>query len=293
MFSLDFVDALKNIVNRSMINTVSLQSRHVGVFRYPYSNRSPNKYYLFDIFLFNSSDTIKYDVALMEIKAFFDNLKSHRSHTLANGAKIGLKFEFNHRIKRQFYDYYDTYAVSIRKLRPLMGKGWELKVSRPHMVISDVNWCFRTAFNGTNEIEMVDRESYKIKHTDITIYNWQFDSYSFLSEERITNVLYICIDLFSDHIALTKGHPHIKSGTRLDVDDIDDESTVDGRVGVIILSVVVVLLLGIVLYIVHFKFQKKNLQLTLRESHNISDISNIDNVIQQENASACSVQTVH
>ena len=271
MFSLELVDALKNIVNNSVIDTVSLQFRDIAVFSYPYSNKNPKQYYLFDMFFFNSSDSIEYNVAVGEIKDLFKYLKSHKIHTLSNGAEIGLEYEFIHKIKPKFNDYYDTSAVSANKLRPLMGKGWKLKDQRAHMVISDVNWCLRTAFDTRSETERIDRYTYTIKRTDITVYGLQYDTDQFVSEGKTSYILYICIDLFSDYIDVNKRHPHIRSGNGLDGDYIDDVSKSDGKVGVIIVSVLTTLLLGILLYIVQFTLKKKNIQTALQDSPNIGN----------------------
>lgn len=32
-------------------------------------------------------------------------------------------------------------------LLPLMGKGWSPRIPRPYMTISNVNWCYRIAFD--------------------------------------------------------------------------------------------------------------------------------------------------
>lgn len=202
----EFLDKLKNILISSITNAITLQYREIAIWHRPISNNNRIRYFLFDIYFFNSSDTIKFGVAVREIENFFGILGFHKSIVLANENKIGLEFEFNHRIKTVFYIYQDTSLETGGRLYPLMGEGWENKDQRAHVTISNINWCFRIAFD---EIELVERDIFKIKLAEIVVYYGQYDIET--DESGKYRVLYACADLFTDPFDEKPKHTNIKT----------------------------------------------------------------------------------
>ena len=119
-FSSDVLDELRKIVNTSLSKYVTLQPRDISVWFGPKQGKTPDKFYMFDIFLFNASDTIDYSFAVKEIRDFYNNLKTNKNLSLSNGADLGLEIKFNHRMVAGFDSYMDISAPSDCKLRPLV-----------------------------------------------------------------------------------------------------------------------------------------------------------------------------
>ena len=193
-FASYFLDELWLIVNSSMSKCVTLQSNATSVWYGPVGRSVPYKYYMFDIYLFNASDTIEYSDAVKEVRDFFNELKTYGNLSLPDGTNIELYVKFNHRLRASFELYKDNSVNAGGVLRPLVGK---LLDRRPNMIISNVNWCYRVAFDeAVGDVQIIDLNAFLIKPANTTVYRQQFDE---PGTSRVGWLLYLCIDLFRSH----------------------------------------------------------------------------------------------
>ena len=209
----------------SLSRYVTLQIRHISVWFGPHGTKAQNKYYMFNLYLYNTSDTIDYSLAVNEIKDFFYDLKSHENLSLLDGTEIGLNIKFNHRLDIRRYKpslkvpssfvQWDISVTAGGRLSPVVGTFFNRE--QRFMRITNLNWCPRVAFasfKDLNEVEWL-KENCHIKQANITAYQTQFD-------DRSTNppvghigphydtVYYFCLDLFVDH--MNTNHPDKSSG---------------------------------------------------------------------------------
>ena len=262
-FSSDILEKMRNIVNTSLSKYVTLQSREMTVWYGPKRSKDLDKYYLFDIFLYNSSDTIEYSMAVTEIRAFFNNLKTHKSIALSNDVEIGIVIEFNHRLEPRHRKYNDISIPGDGSLRPLMGKTLELHDHRPNMFISNVNWCYRVPFDMLDEVMMIGIEAYVIKPADVTVYQHQYDkTYEFI---------YLCLDLFISHIDDGKTYSDITNGDKIRPKTYTEDHNVP--VSVVIVAVVMGLLLVTAFCRIYYGSKKQNVQSGVKESPDVGIVS--------------------
>ena len=102
--------------------------------------------------------------------------------------------------------YFDT--SNGQTLKPLMEKGWSFRYQGPHITISEVNWCFRAAFD-FSEIHVEDPGSGYIivKSTNIIAFNDQCDV--------PLNHIYLCVDLLG-----VQRHVHVEEDFKLIKEEI-------------------------------------------------------------------------
>ena len=96
------LNKLRKILNTSLAKYVTLQSREITVWYGPKRSKVRDKYYMFDIYLFNSSNTIDFVASIKEIRAFYNNLRTHDSIHVLNGDEIQIEINFNQRLVYKF-----------------------------------------------------------------------------------------------------------------------------------------------------------------------------------------------
>ena len=191
-----------NVVNFSLSKYVTFKHRDISVWYGPERDKLSGKYYMFDIYLFNTSDTIEYQAVVSEIRAFYNTLQKYRTIVLSNGVRKDIDIRFNHRLNYQRETYKDISGNG--NLRILFGDPLSASIYRPAMMISDVNWCHRVAFKMIEEVEPIAKGVYSIKYTDINVFQDQYDTLG--SKDT---VMYLCKDLFSNYIDGQKGPSEI------------------------------------------------------------------------------------
>ena len=272
-FSSAVLEELRNIVNTSLSKYVTLQPRKIAVWYGPKLSKNPDKYYMFDIFLNNSSDTIEYSTAVTEIRAFFNNLKTHKSIALSNGAEIGIEIKFNHRLIQKFGEYKDISLPNDGNLQVLVGKTSKSNDPVPNMLISNVNWCYRVPFKifHDNEVEMIGAKVYAVKDVDITVYQHQYDQANGFND----HYLYLCLDLF---ISLTDegtiiNDDNIRQKTYIKDNNDDPKGTVP--VSVVIVAVLVGVLVVTAFCKIQYTSRKQTVRSALQETLAVGIVSDI------------------
>ena len=238
----EFVDGRKKMTDKALNDTVCLVRRQISLWYLPRSNANPTEYYMLDIFLFSPSNVIQYSAAVEQIRQFFLKLKTEVKLAIFEQTNIELYFQFKHGLKQMRDKYLDT--SNGKTLKPLMEKGWSLKYQGPHITISEVNWCFRAAFD-FSEIEDPGSGYMIVKSTNIIAFNDQCEVH--------LNHIYLCVDLLG-----VQRHVHVEEDfniiqeeiTPSDYDnDISGESVVDSARGLVMtMSVVAVIVLLVILY---------------------------------------------
>ena len=216
--SSEFLDELANIYNASLARHVTLKIRHISVWFGPKGAKARDRYYMFDLYLFNTSETIDYSIAVDEIKNFFQDLISHETLKLMDDTEIELNIKFNHRLdvkryrpiptEKSSFVYWDTSVTAGGRLSPVIGSYFPALPR--YMSISDVNWCYRVAFaefDGLDEVEWLGSDARLIRPSNTIAYKPQFDYVvikPLIQSVQIglyTNyVYYFCVDLFEDHM---------------------------------------------------------------------------------------------
>ena len=285
-FASYFLDELWLIVNTSMSKCVTLKSNATSVWYGPIGRIVPNKYYMFDIYLFNTSNTIYYSVAVKEVRDFFNELKTYGDLTLPDGTLIGLHVKFNHRLNARFGSYRDKSVNTGGTLRPLVGK---LLDRRPNMMISNVNWCYRVAFDeAVGDVQVIDSGVFLIKPANITLYWQKLDS---PNTERDGRLLYLCTDLFKNYantddlgirtlLVNKKGQQGVSNPSIPPNDRNSGSSERTSPVSIIIVSVLGLLVIVAGLYCVRFTTIKPRGQTGVHVS---LDILNIEMSDRREN----------
>ena len=185
----------------------------------------------YDIFLFNSNDTIEYQAAVREIRAFYNNLQKYRTTGLSNGVRKDIDIRFNHRFKCQRDTYKDTSGNGNLRIR--FGDPLSASIHRPAMMISDVNWCHRLAFEAIDEVEAIGNGVYSIKYTDMNVYQYGYDEVG----NKEGTFVYLCKKLFTNYIAIEK----MSQGITEDVDEKRKRYYDDNNEDIVEISVFVTL----------------------------------------------------
>ena len=239
-----FVNNLKNMVDGTLSDTVSLQRRQVSLWYLPRSNMNPTQYYLLDVFFFSPNNVIKFSVAIEQIKDFFHKMKTRAKFPILERLNIKLNFQFKHSLIERFNKYIDM--SSGQTLQPLMKKGWKFMMPRPYITVSDVNWCFRADFDDT-EIEMLEAHIFGVKSADIFLHIGQYDIF----RTKTKMLMYLCIDLFIDESQVKEDPPNIPEEISPGDNDSDlsGEITVASERGLILAgTLTAVILLLVILY---------------------------------------------
>ena len=179
----EFDGKLTDMVNYIIKKTVSLQVRDIFVMYLPNKQRNGKTYYVFNMYLYNTTGNIKFSQAITETKDFITGMRSQALLLLSNGITVGLNIGFTHKLKvlRSFID------MSVGKLLVLMKKNvWEQRIERPDFEISDVHWCYRTDFS-FKEINVIASNQ-----------NTSF----IISFKRTMYSPFICVKTFTDLLAL-------------------------------------------------------------------------------------------
>ena len=195
--SSDVLNELRTIINTSLAECVTLQPREIIVWYGPKRSKVRDKYFMFDIYLFNSSSTIDFSASVNEIRAFYKHLKTHDSISVLKGDAITIEINFNHRLIYKFYKYYDMSISGDGSLRVLVGRTQGDR-EEPSMLVSNVNWCYRVPFKLFDEAEMIGLDARLIKSASKIVYKDQYDIP--VRYQRIQNLLYLCLDLFKSYI---------------------------------------------------------------------------------------------
>ena len=190
------VSELRKIVSTSLAERVTLESREISVWYGPKGAKARDKYYMFDIFLSNSSGIIIFGTSVTEIHAFYQHLKSYERIGL-NGGEIKIEINFNPRIISKRDKYYDMSVSNDGSLTFLLGRTLEEVANRPSRLVSNVNWCKRVPFDIKDEVEFITNEIYLINSTGMVVFENQVDEhYLFLPK---LHLLFLCLDLFLSH----------------------------------------------------------------------------------------------
>ena len=184
----EFAETIYPVVNYTLKRTVNLQILENSLWFLPGSRERPVDYYLFSVYLFNSSNEIKYSRAIKEINTFFQTIKTTSYLALGDGKIAALTYQFGHQVIRHKFNLVDASKGKNGQLYPMMEKE---RISKEHgssMTISNSNWCYRT-FLAAKEVER-NLVVYRIKNSDIFLYQDQFDEYG-------THIA-VCMDLVSN-----------------------------------------------------------------------------------------------
>ena len=191
----ELLSELRTLVNRSLAKYVTLQPREISVWYGPKRSKARDKYYIFDIFLFNSSAVIDFSTSLNGIRQFYTHLNAHSSIRLSNDDVIKIKINFNHRTVPWYGQYFDKSVSGGGSLNVLVGEMLYDRDERPAMLISYTNWCYRVPFDTLVEADILATEVYNLKSAGMVVYYDQFDHY-FQWKPRL-DLLYVCLDLFT------------------------------------------------------------------------------------------------
>ena len=274
----DVLIKLRKIVNISLANFVTLQSREMSVWYGPKGSKDRDKYFMFDIFLFNSSGTIDISASLNEIRNFYNNLKAQDSIRLLNDDEKKLEINFNDRVIPKFRhrQYNDMSINGDGSLRILVGRKLEELHGRPSLLVSNVNWCYRVPFDTLDETVMIGNGVYFIKPADIIVYKNQLDKINKVVPEKI-HLLYLCLDLFISHIDERNSDKTSYDPTRLksNTDDENIDMTFSTIVNIIITAVALGLCLVCALCKIHYTSMKPTVQSVIQASPDMEIVSNV------------------
>ena len=186
---------LKLSVISFLKNHVSLQIRDINVYCLPDMDGKHTQPFLVDIFIYNASNKVKYNRAVLELHDFFYATKSSNKLLISNDTALGVTYEIGHQ---------SDYSDDLKTLHLLIGNRLKRKKPKNHLTISDVNWCVRTEFTA-NEIERLGLTVYRVLKTSIIIYNDQYETDTFTDPNRF----YTCIDYFIDDADKVDRYPKI------------------------------------------------------------------------------------
>ena len=216
------VDELTILVNNSLENIISLQSREISVWYLPKGNKNTVGYYLFDIFLYNDTDKIKYSNAVKEIHDFYNFISSRKSLQVSYGLQNNINIDFEYGIGLGFeLTRFGIVDLSVQTgFKSLVKIGDELKLEPlvNHVTISDINWCIRTEFTAV-DLETIGRHTHHIKLTNTILFKDQFDTEPY----RDSNTLYTCISYLVDENEIK----HRNSEMMPDIVGIGDDAPSD------------------------------------------------------------------
>ena len=193
--SSELLSELRTLVNTSLTKYVTLQSREISVWYGPKRSNVRDKYYMFDIFLINSSTVIDFRTSLKEIRDFYTHLNAHDSIRLSNDDVIKIQIIFNHRTIPRHGQFYDMSVSGGGSLNFLVGKTLNNSDERPAMLISDTYWCYRVPFDTLSEVDIPASDVYHLKSAGIIVYYDQYDHY--YKWNTALELIYVCLDLFT------------------------------------------------------------------------------------------------
>ena len=270
----DIAEGFERILNDSVSyilkNSVSLKIRGIFPFYLPKSKQNPDNYYMFDIYLHNSTEKIKYSQSILDIKLFFTRMKSLELPPLRNGLIVGLKIEFTHKMFLHRYIYQDMSTGE--DLIPLMNAAWKKMVRRPYIEISDINWCYRTQFSG-QEVELLAPFVFQI-NPSVIVFGTEFDTY-------FMNV-YICIDLV---VTQTNNEENLPTRNIDDSfkDKTDEESGGTSDKAILLTVCFLIIIVLIVIFCkVKAKYEMKRLLTANHPTRNVSTVNDISDLEKPE-----------
>ena len=233
----EFEGKLKDMVNNVLKKTVSLQVRDIFVMYLQNKERNGKMYYLFDMYLYNSTGKIRFSQAIAEIKGFFSGMTSQAVQKLSNGMNIVLKIGFAHKIKlskRLIIDLSNGKSLTVMKKT-----AWEQRKSRPKFKITNVHWCYRTGFSFT-EVNVFGRRVYEMpSNPPGIVYETEIE------EDPINRMIYICIDLVVAPTAREGMIPALRTEVNVDINDKGANAAFD-RGAALVVSCLVIVLLGFI-----------------------------------------------
>ena len=243
----EFADALKYVFSQTAKRTISLQTlEKLNLWYLPRSNKNPTEYYLFEVYLFNSSSEIQYNKAVREIYTFIQLIKTVRSLTFKNGKIVRLTYQFGHQVKTDRRGILLD-ITNASPLRLLVEKHRKPDLS---MTISNTNWCYRTIL-ASNEVVYYGN-ILRIKGSEVIIYEDQFDSGDWF---------YLCIDVFSDIDGNKEKHPvnttEIITISDKNFEDSDEIPWYFTRTSAMTFFLICIVVLSIVFYKVRSFFTKR------------------------------------
>ena len=234
--------------------------RHLSVWFGPKGTKATDKYYMFDLYLFNASGTMDYNVTVNEIKNFFNDLESHEALKLLDGTKVELNIKFNHRLEVRMdkssiadkpgFVYWDKSVTAGGRLSPVIGSYFPAKPR--YMRISEVSWCYRVAFaqfDDLDEVEWLGSNACRIKALNIIAFNNECDNVVTRAQtgQPYNSVYYFCMDFFKDHMYNNSADIISNMKTLPPIDDsINDAPDNTPLVSIIIVSVLgsLILIIG-------------------------------------------------
>lgn len=197
----EFTDIIEGKLYSTIDQTTSLQPFDVKLWYLSISKSNPGEYYVFDIYLINSSKEISFTKVLTEVYHLFNRMKTYHSIMLGTGREVQLQYDFAHDIStsRSFLTARGTKSSGrLALLTEISRTSDDGETYIPSMFISDANWCYRTVLE-EDEIEFYGSKDYRIKGTDIFLYSDQIDSADI-------KFLYVCIDFLLKYEIFRPNH---------------------------------------------------------------------------------------
>ena len=198
-FRQELAETLYPVVNYTLKRTISLQILENSLWFLPGSRNHPVEYYLFNVYLCNSSSGIKYGQAIKEIYTFLQTMKSTPYMRLKNGKIVALTYQFGHQV---YTENKNNILIDVSKgrLYPMMVKEWRPKWHGSSMTISNSNWCYRTIL--TKQEWRNNGVAFNIFDFDIVLYQDQIDDY-------YVNTIAVCVDVVTDSGGSRKERPNV------------------------------------------------------------------------------------
>ena len=241
----EFEGKLTEMVYYIMKQTVSLQVRDIFVMFLPNKQRTGKIYYVFYIYLYNSTGNIKFSQAITETKDFVSEMKTQASLTLSDKTKIGLKVGFAHKIRiavRSFIDLSNGEALVLMKKT-----AWGQRTQRPDFEISDVHWCYRTEFTLPDIKPIRDGVIEILVIPSVIVYENEIEhiiSKHIISKHKI----YVCIDLVVTPITGEDVSPTRTTEGKVDTVEGEANGVLDDKGGALVVTCVVLAVFGIIFY---------------------------------------------
>ena len=272
----EFEGKLMDMVNYIIKKTVSLQVRDIFVMYLPNKQRNGKTYYVFNIYLYNTTGNIKFSQAITEMKDFVTGMKSKAYLTLSNGINVDLKIGFAHNIRLMR----PSIDLSVGKSLVQMDKtAWGQRIERPDFEITDVHWCYRTGFS-LSDITVIGVGVMKIHVAPtVTIYGTEIEEGWLRSKGKI----YICIELVVPPTTRDDLSPTPNTEGKEDIVDDDDKGVLDDKGGVLVVSCVVFAIFGIIFckVRVHIQAAKRKINTDMLANQSTIELDTINNKPEQ------------
>ena len=234
--STEFEGKLKDMVNNVLKKTVSLQVRDMFVMYMPNKQKNEKMYYLFDMYLYNSTGKIKFSQAIAEVKWFFTGIKSQELTKLSNGINIVLRIGFAHKIKQGTRGTIVDMS-SGKSLTVIEKTAWRQRTPRPELEITNVHWCYRTGVSFT-EVKLLGRRVFEIpSNPPVIVYETEVE------EDPINHMIYICIDLVVPPAGMI---PILSNKGNVDINNNNEANEAFDRGATMVVSCLVFALLGFI-----------------------------------------------